>query len=88
MVNPFLIIFYFFEYITINNKINYWGDDMLGFITGSLVGLLFLLIDSSVLEGLNMFEIIFSIIWITIIYGCFGMIVDYILRIIDKFKRR
>ena len=61
---------------------------MLGFITGSLVGLLFLLIDSSVLEGLNMFEIIFSIIWIIIIYGCFGALVDYILRIIDKFKRR
>lgn len=57
---------------------------MLGFIVGSVVGLLFLMIDSSVLEGLNMFEIIFSIIWIMIIYGCFGALVDFVLNIIKK----
>ena len=57
---------------------------MLGFIVGSIVGLLFLLIDSSVLEGLNMLEILFSIIWIMIIYGCFGALVDFIITIIKK----
>jgi hypothetical protein len=57
---------------------------MLGFIVGSVVGLLFLMIDSSVLEGLNMLEIIFSIAWIMIIYGCFGALVDFILYIIKK----
>ena len=57
---------------------------MLGFIIGSVVGLLFLMIDSSVLEGLNMFEIIFSIVWIMIIYGCFGALVDFIISIIKK----
>jgi hypothetical protein len=58
----------------------------LGFIIGALVGLMFLLVDSSVLVGLNIVEIIFVILGIILIYGCFGMIVDYILRIIDKFK--
>lgn len=57
---------------------------MLGFIVGSVVGLLFLMIDSSVLEGLNMFETIFSIIWIMIIYGCFGALADFVLNIIKK----
>ena len=57
---------------------------MLCFIVGSVVGLLFLLIDSSVLEGLNMLEILFSIIWIMIIYGCFGALVDFIITIIKK----
>lgn len=57
---------------------------MLGFIVGSVVGLLFLLIDSSVLEGLNILEILFSIIWIMIIYGCFGALVDFIITIIKK----
>ena len=57
---------------------------MLGFIVGSVVGLLFLMIDSSVLEGLNMLEIIFSITWIMIIYGCFGALVDFIISIIKK----
>lgn len=47
---------------------------------------MFLLVDSSVLVGLNIVEIIFVILGIILIYGCFGMIVDYILRIIDKFK--
>ena len=61
---------------------------MLGFIIGSVVGLLFLMIDSSVLEGLNMFEIIFSIVWIIIIYGCFGAIVDFILQFIRKLKNK
>jgi hypothetical protein len=42
------------------------------------------MIDSSVLEGLNMFEILFSIIWIMIIYGCFGALVDFIISIIKK----
>ena len=60
---------------------------MLGFIIGSVVGLLFLMIDSSVLEGLNMFGIIFSIVWIMIIYGCFGALVDFIISIIKKFRR-
>ena len=60
---------------------------MLGFIIGSVVGLLFLMIDSSVLEGLNMFEIIFSIVWIMIIYGCFGALVDFIISIIEKIRR-
>ena len=59
---------------------------MLGFIIGALVGLMFLLVDSSVLIGLNIVEIVFVILGIILIYGCFGMIVDYILRIIDKFK--
>jgi hypothetical protein len=57
---------------------------MLGFIVGSVVGLLFLMIDSSVLEGLNMLEIVFSIVWIMIIYGCFGALVDFIISIIKK----
>ena len=60
---------------------------MLGFIIGSVVGLLFLMIDSSVLEGLNMFEIIFSIVWIMIIYGCFGALVDFIISIIKRIRR-
>jgi hypothetical protein len=59
---------------------------MLGFTIGSVVGLLFLLIDPSVLEELNMFETIFSIIWIMLIYGCFGALVDFIIIIFNKFK--
>ena len=59
---------------------------MFGFIVGSLVGLLFLMIDSSVLVGLNIVEIIFSIIWIIIVYGCFGALVDVIIQIIQKIK--
>ena len=42
---------------------------MLGFIIGALVGLMFLLVDSSVLVGLNIVEIIF-VIMDYIIYGC------------------
>ena len=61
---------------------------MLGFIIGAVVGLLFLMIDSSVLVGLNIVEIVFAIIWIIIIYGCFGAIVDFIIQFIQKIKRR
>ena len=61
---------------------------MFGFITGAVVGLLFLMIDSSVLGGLNIYEIIFSIAWIIIIYGCFGAIVDFILQFIRKLKNK
>ena len=59
---------------------------MFGFTIGALVGLLFLMIDSSVLIGLNIVEIIFSIIWIIIVYGCFGTLVDFIIQIIQKIK--
>ena len=59
---------------------------MLGFIIGALVGLMFLLVDSSVLVGLNIVEIIFAIIWIMIIYGCFGFILDFVLFLLSKFK--
>jgi hypothetical protein len=59
---------------------------MLGFIIGSVVGLIFLMIDPSVLEGLNMFETVFSIVWVMIIYGCFGALVDFIITIFNKFK--
>lgn len=59
---------------------------MFGFIIGAVVGLLFLMIDSSVLVGLNIAEILFVIIWIIIIYGCFGAIVDFIIQIIQKIK--
>ena len=59
---------------------------MLGFIIGALVGLMFLLVDSSVLVGLNIAEILFVIIWIIIIYGCFGAIVDFIIQFIQKIK--
>ena len=61
---------------------------MFGFIIGAVVGLLFLMIDSSVLIGLNIVEIIFAIIWIIIIYGCFGSIVDFIIQFMQKIKRR
>ena len=57
---------------------------MLGFVVGTVVGLLFLMIDSSVLVGLNIVEILFAIIWIIIIYGCFGAIVDRIIQFIQK----
>ena len=59
---------------------------MFGFIIGAVVGLLFLMIDSSILVGLNIAEILFVIIWIIIIYGCFGAIVDFIIQIIQKIK--
>ena len=59
---------------------------MFGFIIGAVVGLLFLMIDSSVLVGLNIAEILFVIIWIIIIYGCFGAIVDFIIQLIQKIK--
>ena len=59
---------------------------MLGFIIGALVGLMFLLVDSSVLVGLNIVEIIFVILGIILIYGCFGFILDFILFMISKFK--
>lgn len=61
---------------------------MLGFVIGAVVGLLFLMIDSSVLVGLNIAEILFVIIWIIIIYGCFGALMDFIIQIIQKIKRR
>ena len=61
---------------------------MFGFIIGAVVGLLFLMIDSSVLIGLNIVEIIFAIIWIIVIYGCFGALMDFIIQIIQKIKRR
>lgn len=59
---------------------------MLGFIIGALVGLMFLLVDSSVLVGLNIVEIIFVILGIIIIYGCFGFILDFVLFLLSKFK--
>ncbi len=59
---------------------------MFGFIIGAVVGLLFLMIDSSVLVGLNIAEILFVIIWIIIIYGCFGALMDFIIQIIQKIK--
>ena len=59
---------------------------MFGFIIGAVVGLLFLMIDSSVLIGLNIVEILFAIIWIIIIYGCFGALMDFIIQIIQKIK--
>ena len=59
---------------------------MFGFIIGAVVGLLFLMIDSSVLIGLNIVEIIFAIVWIIIIYGCFGALMDFIIQIIQKIK--
>ena len=59
---------------------------MFGFIIGAVVGLLFLMIDSSVLIGLNIVEIIFAIIWIIVIYGCFGALMDFIIQIIQKIK--
>ena len=59
---------------------------MFGFIVGAVVGLLFLMIDSSVLIGLNIVEIIIAIIWIIIIYGCFGALMDFIIQIIQKIK--
>lgn len=59
---------------------------MFGFIIGAVVGLLFLMIDSSVLIGLNIAEIIIAIIWIIIIYGCFGAIMDFVIQIIQKIK--
>ena len=61
---------------------------MLGFVIGTVVGLLFLMIDSSVLVGLNIAEILFAIIWIIIIYGCFGAIADFIIQFMQKIKRR
>ena len=59
---------------------------MFGFIIGAVVGLLFLMIDSSVLIGLNIIEIVIAIIWIIIIYGCFGAIMDFVIQIIQKIK--
>lgn len=59
---------------------------MLGFIIGALVGLMFLLVDSSVLVGLNIVEIVFAILGIIIIYGCFGFILDFVLFLLSKFK--
>lgn len=59
---------------------------MFGFIIGAVVGLLFLMIDSSILVGLNIAEILFAIIWIIIIYGCFGALMDFIIQIIQKIK--
>lgn len=59
---------------------------MLGFIIGALVGLMFLLVDSSVLIGLNIVEIVIVIFGIILIYGCFGFIIDFILFMISKFK--
>ena len=59
---------------------------MLGFIIGALVGLMFLLVDSSVLIGLNIVVIAFVILGIILIYGCFGFILDFILFMISKFK--
>ena len=61
---------------------------MFGFIIGAVVGLLFLMIDSSVLVGLNIVEIVIAITWIIIIYGCFGAIMDFIIQFIQKIKRR
>lgn len=59
---------------------------MFGFIVGAVVGLLFLMIDSSVLVGLNVVEILFSILWIVIIYGSFGFIIDLIIQLFNKFR--
>lgn len=47
---------------------------------------MFLLVDSSVLVGLNIVEIIFVILGIIIIYGCFGFILDFVLFLLSKFK--
>ena len=59
---------------------------MFGFIIGAVVGLLFLMIDSSVLIGLNIVEIVIAIIGIIIIYGCFGALMDFVIQIIQKIK--
>lgn len=47
---------------------------------------MFLLVDSSVLVGLNIVEIIFTILGIILIYGCFGFILDFALFLLSKFK--
>lgn len=61
---------------------------MFGFLIGAIVGLLFLMIDSSVLAGLNIAEMIFAIVWIIIIYGCFGAVTDLIIQFIQKINKK
>ena len=59
---------------------------MLGFIIGVLVGIMFLLVNSSILIGLNIVETVFVIFGIILIYGCFGFIIDFMLFMLSKFK--
>lgn len=61
---------------------------MLGFTIGAVVGLGFLMIDPSVLVGLNLAEKLFAILAIILIYGCFGSIADFILQFIQKMKNK
>jgi len=59
---------------------------MLGFLIGVFVGICSLMVDHSVLLGLNTAEMICAIIIIMIVFGVFGALIDMILQIINKIK--
>lgn len=59
---------------------------MLGFIVGSVAGLLSL-IESRILIESSIVEIIVVIIYIAIYYGCFGAMIDYIIQLIQEIKK-
>lgn len=57
---------------------------MRGCLIGIIVGLGSLIIDSTLLSNLNTLESICAVLVITMIWGCFGFIVDCIIEIIQK----
>ena len=56
----------------------------MGFVIGVIVGTGTILYNYSVLNSLNVAEMICTVLWIMVIYGCFGALVDFILNIIKK----
>lgn len=61
---------------------------MFGFLLGMLAGLVCILIDSTILEGLTIAEIAVMIIGIVLIFGGIGGIVDIIYNCLRKYFKK
>lgn len=61
---------------------------MFGFLLGMLAGLVCILIDSTILEGLTMAEIAVMIIGIVLIFGGIGGVIDIIYNCLRKYLKK
>ena len=55
----------------------------MGFIIGAIVGIGTILCNYSVLNGLNVAEMICTVLWIMVIWGIFGILSEWILKTIN-----
>lgn len=61
---------------------------MFGFLLGMLAGLVCILIDSTILEGLTIAEITVMIIGIVLIFGGIGGVIDIIYNCLRKYLKK